>query len=53
MPDAHAIEVKFASIAENLVYEGLRNPLDVRFFGTPMGAVSCRSIVGGLKGLLK
>jgi len=43
MPDTHGAEVKFAPIAENLVYEGLRNPLDVRFFGTPVGAMSCNA----------
>jgi hypothetical protein len=37
MPDTHSAEVKFAPIAGNLVYEGLRNPFGVRFFGIPMG----------------
>jgi len=40
MPDTHGIEVKFAPIAENLVYEGLRNPLDIKLFGTPVGDAS-------------
>jgi len=37
MPEAHGIEVKFAPAKENLVYDVLRNPVDVRLSGIPMG----------------
>jgi hypothetical protein len=49
MPDTHGAEVKFTPIAENLVYEGLRNPLDVRFFGTPVGAMSRGASLMGVR----
>jgi hypothetical protein len=44
MPETHGAEVKFTPVAENLVYEDLRNSPGVRFFRYSGGAMSCGAV---------